>query len=218
MRQRPQSNDSSQASEALADIALNSLGLILIVLMSYMLTFHQATSELMAMQEAATPEGAAQKVQENRQLKQQVKALEKELESTSKQDEVSGLWRFRIHVAKLVGSNARVESADFVVDYFVWLRIKGNSVHGTLFGVKEHTEVPLNSGSYAEITGTYRDGILTAELAYPRSLGAEVLRATRQGEKWVGDLSSGFVQAGAGYRNYAGKAQGTRLNESVFAK
>jgi hypothetical protein len=209
--------EDSHASDLLADISLNSLGLVLIVLLVYMILFHQTTSAvLMAQQTKTQAEPAGRSLEENRQLKQQVQDLQDRLRTRTQEDGISGLWSFQIHVTELVDHNGRAEPADFVVDYFVWLDIKGESVRGSLFGVKEHDQT-MGSASHANITGVCRGDDLKLELAFTGVAqgGTEVFVVKKQGDRFVGELRNG--KGKVGHWNYRGPAIGSPLTESVFS-
>ncbi len=214
------SGDDSQASQALADIALNTLGLILIVLLIYMLLFQQASQQLAQAESTpstsnATIEG---QLRETQSLREQVEQLKEREKQRSRDSQDSGLWQFRIHVTGLVDHDGQTESADWNIIYFVHLAVAGHQVSGTLFGVREdHEQDDVNSASHADILGTMVDGSMEIELAFTgqASGASERLILTKRGEEYVGALHSGRTKPGA--VNYSGPARGSRLQSSVFA-
>ena len=197
--------DVGSASDALADIALNMLGLVLIVLLVYILMFQQTTAKLAA---------ATQNVQSASATYTPV--MDQPAEAKTEQS--SDLWRFRIVVDGLVDDSGRRTPANFTVEYFVHLDIKGNSATGMLFGVKEdQKDGRASSASHAKIDGDLQGPRANLELHFTgyASGASERLIVTRMGDAWIGRLESGKCIPGA--NNYSGEAVGTRLDESVFA-
>jgi len=153
-------------------------------------------------------------------LSRQVATLQTRIDELSASQGVSGLWRFRINVKELVDSNEKSENVDWLIDYFVWLDIRGTSVTGMLFGVNEirTSDGHGHSSSHGRIRGTLSvAGRLDVEILFSKpSGGSEHLRVTRRGDKFGGRLESGRHYAS--FRNYVGPTTGERLTESVFAK
>lgn len=150
----------------------------------------------------------------------QVNKLQARIDELSAAQGVSGLWRFRINVTELVDANEKSQNVDWLIDYFVWLDIRGTSVTGMLFGVNEirTSDNHGHSSSHGRIRGTLSSsGRLDAEILFSRpSGGSEHLRVTRRGDGFVGRLESGRHYAN--YRNYVGSTTGKRLTESVFTE
>jgi hypothetical protein len=155
-----------------------------------------------------------------RRLQSQVRELETRIDSIAKGGQLSGIWRFRNHVVKLVDHNDNAESVDWTIDYFIFLNVVDGKVTGTLFGAHE-VETDDQAGhtaSFAEITGTIsKSGFLDVELEFSAGSadsGSEHLRCQFGNNEFVGRLESGRHRDG--YRNYVGPTRGTRLTESVF--
>lgn len=213
----------AETSEALADVALNSFGLILILLFAYLLLFRQAAATVTA---ESSPEPVAANLtpgsdtaearQEVQRLQAQVQRLENELVDERLQQETQGLWRFRIQVSELVDHREQRETVSFTVDYFLYFRVDRGRVQGALFGVRELDRNSRGSSSHANIVGRLEGSHLEMELNFTGVAegGSEILSVERSGAGWIGRLTSGRRKAG--YHNYTGQAFGTRLNESVF--
>lgn len=216
------SQDHSQAGDALADIALNTLGLILIVLLIFVVLFSKATAqgELSGTNpDAATATAALQALQqENQDLTEKVAALSRDSQQWKEEDKSAGLWRFRIAVDGFVDHNDTTKAADFTIEYFVHLDIHGNQVRGTLFGVKEDSgSNNMGSATHANIKGTIENGQMQIELLFTGAAtgGSEILQVRLQDNQFNGKLVSGKHKTG--YQNYTGMATGTRLDGSAFA-
>ncbi len=215
------SQEQTQSSDALADIALNSLGLILIVLLVFVVLFSKATQSVQS-QEATTVSANAiagyQVVkEENRKLKRELDELALATENSKEGEKTSDLWRFRIAVDRFVDHRDASHPAELQIEYFVHLDMHGTQVRGTLFGVKEDPDSNENgSATHAKVSGTLEGGNMKIELFFTGAAlgGSEILQVKLQGDQFTGELLSGKHKYG--YQNYTGKATGTRLVGSVF--
>jgi len=297
-RSRHSPNDTHN-SDALADIALNTLGLILIVMLIYILLFRQTaqrnfnvvqsrvsqgqSQDFVATSSGKTPAEIAEmesqltdlktkldqehtqrnamsltlkeakdaltaltrveqehneemsklhrelanakqagdderKTASNLQL--QIQQLKTRIDTLKGESAMSGLWRFRNNVEKLVDHNDDAETVDWTIDYFLYLNVVDGKVTGALFGAHEikTADTKGNSQSFATIKGTMtKTGFLDVELVFSQGTqdsGSEHLRCQLEGNEFIGRLESGRHRYG--YRNYVGPTRGTRLTESVF--
>lgn len=215
------SEEHGTANEALADIALNSLGLILIVLFILILS---KTTQINQSHGATTisPTAVANIEivrDENRRLKREIGEMKLAAKKGLEQDEnVSGLWRFRIAVNRFIDHRDVGHPAELQIEYFMHLDTKGSQVRGTLFGVKEDPDSnEQGSATHAIVSGTLEGGNMKIELFFTGAAlgGSEILEVMLEGDRLIGKLLSGKHKYG--YQNYAGAAEGTRLVGSVFS-
>ena len=206
-------NQSSESAEALADIALNSFGMVMIILLVCILALQQSIASPAS---SDTTKVSSLQPSEQQDLKDQLAELQDQLEQNKQDSGLAGLWSFRIHVEKLVGYGNSMEPADFDIEYFIWLDVDGDKLNGSLFGVKESPGA-MGSMSHATITGTRNGSHYEIVLHFNGAAngGTEVLRVEKVGERFLGRLDSGKTMPG--YRNYTGQAIGSRLNKSVFS-
>lgn len=216
MRTSARPSETSTASDAMADIALNTLGLTLIVLMVFMMQFRSQSRNLV---ETKTNSDSVLLAQENKRLKKQVLKLEEQISKQVQQAHDSGLWQMELHVTGWVGHDGQVEHKNQHIIYFVHLQIEEDRISGTLFGVREdeHNN-ESNSASHAKVVGTANHNLWTLEFQFTGTgQGAsEKMILTKQGSQLVGELQSGRTKPGT--VNYSGKVVGKRLENSVFAR
>ncbi len=216
------SEDNGNSNDALADIALNSLGLILIVLLTFIIVFTKATpsvTSLGATEVSSTTLADFQSVKdENRKLKHELGDMALAMKELKQDEKISGLWRFRIAVNRFIDHRDVSHPAKLQIEYFMHLDMHGNQVRGTLFGVKEDSDSSeQGSATHARVSGTINDGDMKVELFFTGAAlgGSEILEVKLEQDRFMGKLLSGKHKYG--YQNYTGTAEGTRLDGSVFS-
>ena len=129
--------------------------------------------------------------------------------------QLSGLWKFRVNVKRLVSEGGKVERCNWIVDYHIHLKIENGRVSGTMFGANEVSTD--NKGgyttSYARISGTCDERgriqfVFQFKPKYGKP-GSERFKGTLQRGRIVGQLSTGQIMPG--HRNYEGPVECRKL-------
>jgi len=212
----------SDSSDLLADIALSTLGIVMIIMLVYMLKHRDIADARFPLRTSDSLQMTSEEVQalrdRNQQLDQQVRQLNDELKQSLENQQLSGLWRFRTQLSGLVDSFGQVTPADWTVDYYMHLDVNGADVSGTLFGVRENdTEHDGTSATRAKISGKLGlDGRMAIELFFTGQAtgGSEIIVADLKDRRFIGQLKSGSHKPG--YRNYVGQTIGMPLANSTF--
>ena len=143
-----------------------------------------------------------------------VAKLEEQLKAASKSDSsssISGCWRFRVNVDKLVGTEKAARSVDWIVDYEIWLDEKKGEVSGVIVGTRDVSKGKQEPPSVGKgrIKGKFENRNLVLGVGNQELGAVSIYRLKLVDGKLIGELHPGNLRKG--WDAFAGSVVGNKL-------